>query len=71
MIRVARWKLLATFAALFVLGVWSGRADVSARSTHYPAVLICPRLAEDSAAHVKLVEYGSGRIVYRCQREGY
>jgi hypothetical protein len=27
--------------------------------------------AEDSAAHLRLVEYGDGRAVYSCSRNGY
>ena len=27
--------------------------------------------AEDSAAHLKLVEYSTGEVVYGCQRRGY
>jgi hypothetical protein len=51
-------------------------AQASPKPSHaYDAILICPRLAEDSAAHVRLVKYsdeGEGlMIVYRCKREGY
>lgn len=37
----------------------------------YHAILRCEGLAEDSAAHVKLVEYGNGSIVYQCLKNGY
>jgi hypothetical protein len=31
----------------------------------------CDGWAEDSAAHLKLVNYESERVVYRCKRAGY
>ena len=70
-ISVARWKLFVTGGALLILGVWAGRADVSASPTQYPAVVLCEHMAEDAAAHVKLVSYGDGQIVYRCMKNGY
>jgi hypothetical protein len=42
----------------------------------YHATLRCAHIAEDSAAHVRLVTYaphanGSVHIVYACKRHGY
>jgi integral membrane sensor domain MASE1 len=45
-------------------------------SSSWPATVRCAGLAEDSAAHVRLVVFdrqadGSVRLVYRCERGGY
>jgi hypothetical protein len=42
----------------------------------YRAVVRCPNMAEDSAGHLKLVEYdrladGTLKLVYRCRTSGY
>lgn len=62
-------------AAALLLGI-GAEAQGSARNNHYSVTLICPSLAEDSAAHVRLVTYvpssdGHPVIVYRCKRFGY
>jgi hypothetical protein len=37
------------------------------------AKVFCPNIAEDSAAHVTLVDYGhaGSTLVYQCERSGY
>jgi len=41
----------------------------------HDAIVLCAHLAEDSAAHVRLVDYGATpegfSLVYRCERHGY
>jgi hypothetical protein len=37
----------------------------------YGATIRCAHMAEDSAAHVRLLDYSSGRIVSRCLRRGF
>jgi hypothetical protein len=51
-------------------------AQASPKPSHaYDAILLCPKLAEDSAAHVRLVQYENAPeglvIVYRCKKYGY
>lgn len=68
--RPARGVIVA--AALgFVIGS-VGAGALAEPVTPKPAVVLdCPRLAEDSAAHVRLVSYQPGLIVYQCERSGY
>lgn len=61
----------------FVLGRAAATTPPPQRNV-YDALLRCPGLAEDSAAHVRLVRYDPGAgsdgetlIVYRCLRNGY
>lgn len=57
------------------LGWIYGRADAvePLPANHYPATVICPAMAEDAAAHLRLVRYEAGGsvLVYRCERKGY
>ena len=63
----------------FIAGAIVGAALVggvaSATPHGYHATVRCPNLAEDSAAHVRLVEYTPTEdgvtLIYRCQRTGY
>lgn len=71
-------RALWVFWVLLVLCVvaWNVNAYAHARNNHYAVTLICPQLAEDSAAHVRMVTYvpssdGHPVIVYRCMRYGY
>jgi hypothetical protein len=57
-------------------GLTSALAQDPPKRPHaYDAILLCPKLAEDSAGHVRLVDYGQTpegfALVYRCQRHGY
>lgn len=53
------------------LGANAGEPVVRPRYANmYGAVVLCDRMAEDTAANVRLVEYGGGHIVYRCVKEG-
>jgi hypothetical protein len=48
----------------------NGSAD---RPNAHDAVVICAHLAEDSAAHVRLIDYGhdGNPLTYRCEKNGY
>jgi hypothetical protein len=71
---------LATTAFL-ILMVWSHLAGAAGGWTHYrkdggvgPARVVFVRgciAAEDSAAHVKLLDYDGERVVFGCDRNGY
>jgi len=39
----------------------------------HPAIVLCKNLAEDTAGHVRLVDYGPDGhpLVYRCMHTGY
>lgn len=64
-----RLIVLAIAGVVFVSGMLVGNAG---RQFRYDAVIRCrEQLQEDSAAHVKLVRYGDGHIVYRCTARGY
>ena len=74
--RVSR---LGTYVVGVVVGVTLS-AGVSAiahgfdpRPNAHPAIVLCKGLAEDSAAHVRLVDYGhdGNPLVYRCMHTGY
>jgi hypothetical protein len=45
------------------------------RPRAHDAIVLCAHMAEDSAAHVRLVDYGQTpegfSLVYRCERTGY
>jgi hypothetical protein len=62
-------------ASSLLIGIGAVSQAQAKRPHAYDAILLCPKLAEDSAAHVRLVQYENapeGRvIVYRCMREGY
>jgi len=72
-------------AAGMVLGVWADRAGGVSdtgpavyrqiNGTHDAPARVIIRCragwAEDTAAHIALVEYGDDRAVWRCQRTGY
>jgi hypothetical protein len=70
------WLLL-----MCVVVSWNASAharDVNQHGNAYDVTLICPQLAEDSAANVRLVTYehsdaphSNTVIVYRCKRYGY
>lgn len=60
------WALCATLAL-----VWNAGAHT--RPHTYNATLLCAHIAEDSAAHVRLIDYAheGETLVYRCMRNGY
>ena len=67
-----------TVGALLALGLLAGSASASGiwarfHSRDGRAVIIRERCigAEDSAAHLKLLDYSSDRIVYGCYRKGF
>lgn len=67
--------IAALVGGLFV-GWCYGRAaavDGPISGSWHPAIVVCPHLAEDSAAHVRLIRYGpEGRpLVYHCTSRGY
>ena len=74
-------KIFSTFILATVVG-WAilGAAVAAPRWLHYrtsegsPAVVVVKArclAAEDSAAHLRLVDYSADRIVYGCSRKGY
>lgn len=73
--------VLAVFlAAMITLGRaqasspdrWS-RFNATRTTSHVVRIVVRTRClnAEDSAAHLRLVDYGNGRAVYGCARKGY
>lgn len=70
--------VLATALGAFGVGVISGQATADPKMNRFPAVVKCgtETLAEDSAAHVKLVGFkrnddGTTTVVYKCLKTGY
>lgn len=75
--------LVALAALALVVGSYEATLAKQAapRTVHpnaYDAIIRCKGMAEDSAAHVRLVVYqgssetgGEPRIVYRCKTQGY
>ena len=59
-------------AMILVAGLYVGRSTAG-RTHRYPAVVRCKAMAEDTAAHVKLVKYehDGATLVYRCVGGGY
>lgn len=71
-----RRTLVAGVVALAFIGGMAHASTQDGPTPRYPATLKCRNLAEDSAAHVKLVKYeprqdGSVTIVYKCRTRGY
>ena len=74
-------KLMLTIALTYIIAVTLSLAFIASANaqrtpTRYAATLRCAHIAEDSAAHVRLVEYtphadGTITLVYRCERYGY
>lgn len=71
---------MRTFVTLWIVAVlcivaWNAQAHAQRTPRAHDAILLCAHLAEDSAAHVRLVEYEHTPeglvLVYRCQRNGY
>jgi hypothetical protein len=62
-------------ASSLLVGIGAVSQAQAKRPHAYDAILLCPKLAEDSAAHVRLVQYGHAPegmvIVYRCLKGGY
>lgn len=78
--RLTRRGRIVVVAAAAVLALECGAlwaavlADVRPHPgpERHPAVVLCDhQWAEDSAAHLRLVSYGDGVTVYRCDRRGY
>lgn len=77
-----RWhKLVIALLLVAIPAIGTARAADSARWEHYgrPNDGSGPRLVvkakclsgEDSATHLRLIDYGDGRAVYGCSRKGY
>ena len=73
--RVSR---LGTYVLGVVVGVslstgFSALASPNRNPKAHDAIVLCNHLAEDSATHVRLVDYGhdGNPLVYRCERNGY
>ena len=64
------WSFVLFIMCVCVI-TWGAHALALGGSNHYAATVRCPSMAEDSAAHVRLVVYDPPRIVYRCERNGY
>ena len=68
--------LLVAVALVAIYGL-SAKAVPAVRTPHrYSATVLCHGMAEDTAGHVRLVDYsvgpdGTPRIVYRCKHTGY
>lgn len=68
----ARGVITAATAGLLVGLVTAGALSADPQSVRPNIELRCAQLAEDSAAHVRLIEYGPSRIVYACdERASY
>lgn len=64
-----------SIALAYTMGTWyahalTSRSRVPIRNVHSVTV-VCNGWAEDSAAHLRLVLFGNGVAVYRCERHGY
>lgn len=78
MTHTLRTAILATALAV-VIGLTTAHAGTGDRWTHYRnresgRVLVVKTrclAAEDSAAHLRLIDYSDGRAVYGCSRKGY
>jgi len=71
-------KLMLGIALAYIVAVTLLCAFVAVaheRPRAHDAIVLCAHLAEDSAAHVRLVEYEHTpeglALVYRCERTGY
>lgn len=51
-------------------GLWA-RALTHTHTRTHTAHIICSAWAEDTAAHIRLVDYDNGHATYRCTRHGY
>lgn len=82
MTRFHKIFLVVLLAAIPVLGMARGHASTPSRWSRYDArrttsqvvrIVVKTRClnAEDSAAQLRLLDYGSGRAVYGCSRKGY
>lgn len=69
-----------TLAGFIVGAVLSGTAvglPIAWRSeSPYRAIVRCEHMAEDSAGHLRLIDYGRNadgtlRLIYRCRTSGY
>lgn len=69
-------RLIVQSLALLLCGGVSASVALARREARpyanmYGAVVLCDGMAEDTAAHVRLVEYGNGQIIYRCVKGGW
>jgi len=70
---------ILSLALVVVIGLTTAHAVTADRWSHYRErktgnVIVVKSdclAAEDSAAHLKLLDYSSDRIVYGCYRKGY
>jgi hypothetical protein len=59
-------------ASSLLVGIGAVSQAQAKRPHAYDAILLCPKLAEDSAAHVRLVQYENAPeglvVVYKCRK---
>lgn len=75
-LRMALTVALTYAVVLVALLAFTVHAHAARGGGRYSAVVLCHGMAEDTAAHVYLVRYGTDangvpHIVYRCRTQGY